>query len=228
MPRTVGWLLLALCVALAGCSSVVAGTPRAVKRGPGAGGPIYPTQLVDLLTPSMSLSVEAGRQLAEEDMQSALFAGADPAECRGAVGFGGYALFPKNYTGRDARTQQDGASNQHQLLEVSATYPSNFDATGFLDAVRATVSGCRRPVTAWGDDGKKSSVNPSPLAQSSPNVAQWATNLAGDKWVCDFAVIAKANVVSEIVTCSPDRSIDIQALVAKRLKKIDELLNTTA
>jgi hypothetical protein len=62
----------------------------------------------------------------------------------------------------------------------------------------------------------------------SPEVAQWTTNLAGQQWICDFAVIAKANVVSQIVTCSRDRSIDIQALVTKRLKKIEELLNSTA
>ena len=35
-----------------------------------------------------------------------------------------------------------------------------------------------------------------------------------------------ANVISEIVTCSPDRSVDIGALIIKRLKKINELLNS--
>jgi hypothetical protein len=33
-------------------------------------------------------------------------------------------------------------------------------------------------------------------------------------------------VISEIVTCSPDRSVDIGALITKRLKKINELLNS--
>jgi hypothetical protein len=65
------------------------------------------------------------------------------------------------------------------------------------------------------------------LVATSPEVAQWATNLAGQQWICEFAVIAKANVVSEIVTCTPDRSVDIQALVTKRLEKINQLLNST-
>jgi hypothetical protein len=63
---------------LAGCGNVIAGTPTRAKGG-AADGPIHPSQLVDLLTPSMSLSVLAGRPLFEDDMQSALFIGADPA-----------------------------------------------------------------------------------------------------------------------------------------------------
>jgi hypothetical protein len=221
-------LVLVLCVALAGCSSVVAGTPKAATRGAASSGPIYPAQLVDLLTPSLSFSVVPGSPLSEQDMQSALFVGADPAACQGVAGYGRYPLFPKNYTGREARTQADSMKNPHQLLEVSATYPSGFDAVGFLDSVRKSVSGCQRPVTAWGDDGRRMTVDPTPLAPGSPDVAQWTTKLAGKQWLCDFAVIAKANVVAEIVTCSPDRSIDIQALVTKRLKKIEELIKSTA
>lgn len=64
-------------------------------------------------------------------MQSALFIGADPAQCQGVVGFGRYPLFPTNYTGREARTQQDYRTDQHQLLEVSATYPAALDAPHF-------------------------------------------------------------------------------------------------
>ena len=108
---------------------------------------------------------------------------------------------------REARTQNDGAKDQHQLLEVSATYPSGFDAAGFLDSVRKTVSGCQRPITAWGDDQRKMTVNPTPLVPTAPEVAQWGTKLAGEQWFCDFAVIAKANVVAQIVTCSPDHSL---------------------
>ncbi|WP_231995953.1 sensor domain-containing protein [Mycobacterium sp. 852002-51163_SCH5372311] len=218
---------LAVCVLLAGCTSVVAGTPKAGKRG-ASNGPIFPSQLVDLLTPSESLSVVAGSPLFEQDMQSALFSGADPAECQGVAGYGGYALFPKNYTGREARTQSDALQNQHQLLEVSATYPSGFNAAGFLDSVRKTVSGCQQPITSWGNDQRKVTVQPAALQPSSAEVAQWSTKLQGDQWICDFAVIAMANVVSQIVTCSPDHSIDIKPLVAKRIKKIEELINSTA
>ncbi|MCV7198072.1 sensor domain-containing protein [Mycobacterium angelicum] len=218
----------ALCVALGGCSTVVAGSPKAASSRPGSGGPIRPSQLDDLLTPSASFSVLPDKPLVEDDMQSALFIGADPAGCHGVVAFGRFPLFPPTYTGREARTQQDHQTNQHQLLEVSATYPSSFDAAGFLASVRSSVSSCQHPVTAWGDDGRKMTVNPAPLAPSPPEAAQWMTNLAGQQWVCEFAVIAKANVASELVTCSPDRSIDIGALVAKRIKKIDELLKSTA
>jgi hypothetical protein len=230
VPRRYGWsssLLIALCVTLAGCGNVVAGTPTRAKRG-ADDGPIHPSQLVELLTTSSSLSVEPGRPLFDQDMQSALFIGADPAECHGVIGFGRWPLLPKNYTGREARTQNDGALDQHQLLEVSASYPGSFDAAGFLDSVRRTVSGCQRPVSAWGDDGHRMTVNPTPLVASAPEVAQWSTNLAGQQWVCDFAVISKANVIAEIVTCSPNHSVDIQALVTKRLNKINELLNNTA
>jgi len=227
LRSAISWLVLALAVALSGCSSVVAGTPKAANRGGASSGPIYPSQLVDLLTPSSSISVVSGSPLSEQDMQSAMFAGADPADCQGVVAFGGYALFPKDYTGREARTQADGATNQHQLLEVSATYPSDFDAAGFLESVRKKVAACQRPVTAWGDDGRKMTVDPRPLVPSSPEVAQWATKLTGEQWVCEFALIAKANVAAEIVTCSADRSVDIQTLVTKRLKKIEELLHST-
>ena len=227
LSSAIFWLALVLCVALSGCTSVVAGSPEAAHRGGASSGPLFPSQLVDLLTPSSSISVVSGSPLAEQDMQAAMFAGSDPAECQGVVAFGGYALFPNNYTGREARTQADATTNQHQLLEVSATYPSNFDAAGFLDAVRKKVSTCQRPVTAWGDDGRRMTVDPAPLVPSSPEVAQWATKLTGEQWVCEFALIAKANVVSEIVTCSADRSVDIQALVTKRLKKIEELLHST-
>jgi hypothetical protein len=175
----------------------------------------------------MSVSVGASPMF-EQDMQSALFVGADPAECQGVAGYGRYPLFPTNYTGREARTQNDGAKDQHQLLEVSATYPSGFDAAGFLDSVRKTVSGCQHPITTWGDDQRRMTVNPTPLTASAPEVAQWGTKLEGEQWLCDFAVIAKANVVAQIVTCSPDHSVDIPALVTKRLKKIEELLNSTA
>ncbi len=222
----VWWLLLVCCVVLTSCTNVVDGDPKPATRGPTSSGPIQPSQLEDLLTPSGSFSVVANIPLTEDDMQSALFVGADPAGCHGVVAFGRYPLFPTNYTGREARTQQDHRTDQHQLLEVSATYPGNFDAAGFLDSVRKTVSGCQRPVTAWGDDGRKMTVNPAPLIQSPPEAVQWMTNLAGQKWICEFAVLAKANVVSEIVTCSPDRSVDIGALVTKRLKKINDLLNS--
>ncbi|MDP7701165.1 sensor domain-containing protein [Mycobacterium sp. TY815] len=219
-------LLVACCLALSGCTSVVDGSAKAAARGAGSSGPIQPSQLGDLLTPSGSFSAVPNSPLTEDDMQSALFIGADPAECHGVVAFGRYPLFPTNYTGREARTQQDHRTDQHQLLEVSATYPANFDAAAFLDSVRKAVSGCQRSVSAWGDDGRRMTVNPAPLAQSPPEAAQWTTNLAGQRWICEFAMLAKANVVAEIVTCSPDRSIDIGALVTKRLKKINELLNS--
>jgi hypothetical protein len=155
-----------------------------------------------------------------------MFVGADPAQCHGVVAFGQYPLFPSNYTGREARTQQDHLADQHQLLEVSASYPADFDASGFLGTVRKTVSGCQRPVTARGDDGHQMTVNPAPLVPSPSETAHWMTNLAGQKWICEFAVIAKANVVSETVTCSPDRSIDMETLITTQLKKIDELLKS--
>jgi hypothetical protein len=220
--------MLVLCVALAGCTSVVAGTSKAGKRGGGSNGPIFPSQLVDLLTPSMSLSVVSGSPLFEQDMQNALFTTADPAQCHGVAGYGGHPLFPKNYTGREARTQADSLKNQHQLLEVSATYPSGFDAAAFLDSIRKTVLGCQHPIAAWSDDHRKATVDPSPLVPGSREVARWTTKLEGDQWICDFAVIAMANVVSQIVTCSTDHSVDIQTLVAKRIKKIQELISSTA
>jgi hypothetical protein len=172
--------------------------------------------------------VVSGSPLFEQDMQNALFMAADPAQCHGVAGYGGHALFPKNYTGREARTQADSLKNQHQLLEVSATYPSGFDAAAFLESVRKTVSGCQHPITAWSDDHRKATVDPSPLVPGSREVARWTTKLEGDQWICDFAVIAMANVVSQIVTCSTDHSVDIQTLVAKRIKKIQELISSTA
>jgi len=226
--RAVCAYALGLCVALTGCTSVIDGTPKAANRGRATNGPVFPSQLVDLLTPSSSLSVVSGSPLVELDMQAALFTGADPAECQGVAGYGGYALFPKTYTGREARTQSDNLKNQHQLLEVSATYPSGFDAAAFLESVRNTVSRCQQPITSWGDDQRRVTVSPSALVPGSPEVARWATKLGGEQWFCDFALIAKANVVAQIVACSPDHSIDIQALVTKRLKKIDELINSTA
>jgi PknH-like extracellular domain len=225
--HAIRFVLLALCVALSGCGAVVAGTPKAARHA-ASSGPIQPSQLSELLTPPGSLSALAGAPLVEDDMQSALFIGADPSQCQGVVGYGRYPLFPTGYTGRDARTQQDHAASQHQLLEVSATYPGSFDAAGFLDSLRNTVSGCQQPVLAWGDDGRKVTVNPTPLVSSAPEIVQWATNMAGQQWVCEFAVIAKANVVSQIVTCSPDRAVDIAALATKRLDKINQLLNSTA
>ncbi|WP_372458026.1 sensor domain-containing protein [Mycobacterium fragae] len=222
-------LLLALCLILAGCSNVIAGTPEKQHRGTASGGPIQPAQLDQLLTPSSSLSILASAPLSEHDLQSALFIGADPPECHGVVGFGRFPLFPTNYTGREARTQVDiDGPNQHQLLEVSATYPSDFNASAFLDSVRKTVDECQRPVTTWGDDQKRYTVNPAPLIPDSPDIAHWSTKLAGERWICDFSLVALANVASEIVTCSADRSIDNKALASKRLKKIEELLNSTA
>lgn len=222
------WFVLASCVLLTGCSTVVDGTAKAAQRGASNSGPIYPSQLVELLTPSKSLSVESGNPLSEQDMESALFVGADPAECQGVAGYGRFPLFPKNYTGRDARTQADSLKSQHQLLEVAASYPSGFDAAGFLNSVRKTVSGCQHPITAWGDNEHRMTVNPTALVPSSPEVAQWSTNLVGQHWVCDFAVIAKANVVAQIVTCSADHSVDIQTLITKRLEKINQLINSRA
>ncbi|HEY6858095.1 MAG TPA: sensor domain-containing protein, partial [Mycobacterium sp.] len=52
-------------------------------------------------------------------------------------------------------------------------------------------------------------------------------SLAGDEWICEFSVIALANVISEVVTCSTNQSIDNRAVTAGRLKKIEELLNST-
>jgi PknH-like protein len=228
MQTAVRWLLVVLCIALAGCSRAVDGAPAPAMHGPASSGVIQPAQLADLLTPTAVLAVVRGRPLSEDNLQAILFIGANPAECHGVVGYGHYPLFPSNYTGREARTQLDNASNQHQLLEVSATYPSDFDAARFLDSIRKTVSGCQHTVTAWADDERGMTVTPTPLLPGSPDVAHWTTNLSGQQWICDFAVIAKANVVSQIETCSPDRSIDIQPLITKRLKEIQQLLNSTA
>jgi hypothetical protein len=223
----VRWFVVVLCIALAGCGRAVDGTPAPAARGAASGALIQPAQLVELLTPSSSLSLVPGGPLSELDMETVLFTGADPAECHGVVGYGRYPLFPSDYTGREARTQRDNARNQHQLLEVSATYPSDFNAARFVDSVRKTVSGCQHPVTAWDGNERTMTVDPTPLIPGSPDVARWATNLSGHQWMCDFAVIAKADVVSQIVTCSPDRTIDIQPLVTKRLTEIQELLNST-
>jgi hypothetical protein len=224
----VAWFATLPCLALAGCITAVDGVPRTTTPGAVSVGPILPAQLPELLTPSSALSVTPGIQLVETDMHAVLFAGADPADCLGATAYGTYPLFPTYYTGREARTQEDTVPNQHQLLEVSATYPSDFDASGFLDSVRRTVSRCQTSVTAWGDDDKKLTVVPGQLLPAVPDVAHWTTKILGDQWLCDFAVIAKANVVSQLVTCSPDRSIDNQALVTKRPAKIEELLNSTS
>ncbi len=221
-------LLLVPCVALTGCSRAVSGVARSAPRVGGASGPIQPSQLDQLLTPSSSLSVLPGTPLAETDMQSSLFIGADPADCHGVVAFGRYRLFPTNYTGREARTQTDGGrANEHQLLEASASYPSDFSASGFLDSVRKKVDACQRPVHVWGDDQKRFTVNPAPLISDSPNIAHWSTSLAGDQWICEYSVIALANVISEVATCSANRSIDNRAVAAGRLKEIQELLNST-
>src|SRR5262245_10515042 len=171
MRSAVRWLLV--CLALAGCSRAVDGAPVPTVRDAAAGALIQPAQLADLLTPSASLAVEPGRPLFEDDMQADLFIRAEPAACHGVVGFGHYPLFPSNYTGREARTQLDNASDQHQLLEASATYPNDFDAARFLDSVRNTVSGCRHAVTAWVDDGLRMTVTPGSLIASSPDVAHW-------------------------------------------------------
>ncbi|WP_191987053.1 sensor domain-containing protein [Mycobacteroides franklinii] len=221
-------LVFVLLLAATGCQQGVDGEATA-ERGAGSAGPIQPAQLDQLLTPALSLTVTPGKPLFETDMQSVLWIGADPAECQGVVGYGRHPLFPTDYTGREARTQTDNQyPNQHQLLEVSATYPGDFQATKFLDSVRTTVSKCQRSVAAWGDDQKRSLVTPGPVTPGSPDMVRWSTNLAGDQWVCDFTVIAKANVISQLVTCSPDRSIDNQALSNQRLQKIDELLNSKA
>ncbi len=221
-------LVLLLCLLLVGCSRLTGGSPERQQRASGPGGPIQPAQLDQLLTKSAALSVVPGVPLIEYDLQSSLFVGADPADCHGVVGFGHFPLFPTDYTGREARTQMDLGQNQHQLLEVSATYPTDFDAAAFLDSLRKKVTTCQQPVAAWGDDQKRVTVRPAPLIPESSDIAHWATTLVGDQWICDFAVVALANVVSEIVTCSADRSIDNQAITAGRLKKIEELLNSTA
>jgi hypothetical protein len=224
----VTWCVAVLCIALAGCSRIVGGAAEPATGGTATAGLIQPAQLADLLSPSASLAVVPGSPLVEHDLQAILFTGADPAGCHGIVGYGHYPLFPSNYTGREARTQRDDATNQHQLLEVAATYPSDFNASRFLDSVRTTVSGCQRTVTAWADDESKTTVTPAPLIPGSPDVAHWTTNLTGQQWICDFAVIVKANVIAQIETCSLDRSIDIEPLVAKRLKMIQDLLSSTA
>jgi hypothetical protein len=221
------WLLVTLCVALAACTRAVDGDPTPGPPGPAASDLIQPAQLVDLLTPSESLAVVPGIPLAEHDLQSILFVGAAPSQCHGVVGFGHYPLFPTNYTGREARTQVDNAADRHQLLEASATYPSDFDAAHFLDSVRKTVSDCQHTVIAWGDDERKRTVKPASLIPGSVDVAHWTTNLSDSQWICDFAIIAKANVVSQIETCSADRSLEIQPLITKRLKEIEDLLKST-
>jgi PknH-like extracellular domain len=221
--------LLVLCCVLVGCGRVVSGDARNAPRPGRTSGPIQPSQLDQLLTPSSSLSILPGKPLAETDMQSSLFIGADPADCHGVVAFGRYPLFPTSYTGREARTQTDGGeANEHQLLEASASYPGDFSASEFLSSVRQKVDACQRPIEVWGDDQKRFTVNPAPLVSDSPDIAHWSTSLAGDQWICEFSVVALANVISEVVTCSTNRSIDNRAIAAGRLKKIEELLNSTA
>ena len=79
------------------------------------------------------------------------------------------------------RTQDDRATNQHQLLEVLATYPSNFDAAAFLDSIRKTVAGCQRQVAAWGDDGIRRAVDPAPLAVTTRMIMPCLTPRKGLK-----------------------------------------------
>ncbi|MUM16259.1 sensor domain-containing protein [Mycobacteroides sp. CBMA 271] len=218
-------LVFALLLVVTGCQRGVDGEATA-GREPGVAGPIQPAQLDQLLTPAQSLTVTPGKPLFETDMQSILWVGADPAECQGVVGYGRYPLFPTDYTGREARTQTDNQyPNQHQLLEASATYPGDFQAAKFLESVRKRVAGCQLPVAAWGDDEKRHTVTPSPVTAGSPDMVHWSTNLGGDQWICEFTMIAKANVIAQVVTCSADRSLDNRALSEARLKKIDELLN---
>ena len=81
MRTAVGWLLLVLCLALAGCSRAVGGAPAPTALDAAAGELIQPAQPADLLTPSASLAVVPGRPLFEEDLRANLFIGADPATC---------------------------------------------------------------------------------------------------------------------------------------------------
>lgn len=222
-----GWVALSVCLLAGACGTVVDGTPRAEQRSETSSGAIRPAQLVDLLTPSGSLEVTAGLPLVEADLQAALFIGSDPADCQGVVGFGEYPLLPADYTGREARTQVD-RTNEHQLLEVSASYPDRFDAAAFVTSVRDKVTSCQHPVRAWSDDRKRYTVNPMPLTSAQPEVARWSTSLSGQRWICEFSVIARANVISQIVTCSTDRSLDNAALTAARIAKIEQLLRSTA
>lgn len=214
-------------IACTGCTGTVEGTPVAARSDNGADGPILPGQLDDLLTPPKSYSVVPGFPLDEYDLKPALLIGAEPAECLGAVTYDGYPLFPANYNGNVARTQVDGSSVQHTLLEVSATYRSELDPS-FLDGVRKKVTGCNRSVVVWADDGVRTTLKVSGLQDSSPNVVRWYTEQTAQQWFCEFALIQKANVVSQIVGCSPDRSVGVAELADKRLKKIDELLNSAA
>ena len=79
--------------------------------------------------------------LTEVDMQSALFVGADPADCHGAVAFGRYPIFPTNYTGREARTQQDGQPNSTSCWRcqrpIRATSTPQIFSTPFEKQFRA-------------------------------------------------------------------------------------------
>jgi len=146
----------------------------------------------NLLTPPSSLSVVPGTPLFEDDMQAALFIGADPANATASWLSAAIRCSRRTTRAGKPAPKTTAPPNQHQLLEVSATYPTNFDAAVFLDSIRKDVSGCQRTVTAWGDDGIKRTVDPAPLVASSPEVPSWATNLAGQQWICEFAVIAKA------------------------------------
>jgi hypothetical protein len=199
----VTWFVAVLCIALAGCSRAVDGIPEPATGDAAASALIQPAQLADLLTPSASRAVVPGSPLAEHDLQAVLFVGADPAECHGVVGYGRYPLFPSNYTGREASIQRDNTTNQHQLLEVSATYPSDFNTARFLDSVRKTAAGLPAHSHSVGRRRAQEDRDPAPLIPGSPDIAGWTTNLSGQQWICEFAVIAKANVVSQIATCSP-------------------------
>lgn len=186
-------------------------------------GPILPQSLTDLLVPSGHLSAEPGDPLVEQDLRQALFVSADPSTCFGAVGFGGQKLFPDGDANRVVRTQAD--QDQHQLLEASAVYPSSFDAARLLETVRTTVNACQFPVTSTDGAGHVARVQPSPLTDpQSSHIVTWSTSLTDVQWLCDFAVVAEANAMSELVTCSYDHKPNVLALARQRLETIERLM----
>ena len=103
LSRAARWLVLVCCVALPGCTDVIGGAPRAATGGPAHAGPIFPSQLEDLLTPSGTLTVVPNSPLTEVDMA---VTGADGTKAA-IKGKPGDAIF-----GRPARHREENMLDQ--------------------------------------------------------------------------------------------------------------------
>ena len=213
-------MLVALCLALAGCSTVVSGRPQpADTNGPA---PVRDSALRQvLLTPAEVNKVMNAQGIKEIATEDELLSDSDfPRSCLAAwqpIQRSVYAGHDWSAVNSDAlRDGEDINSADYFVIQAAVTFKSRTAATEFFDQMARDWKSCgNRQFTSTSSGGSTAEWMFGPVENANSTLAVTQKQLDVGSWGCQHALRASNNVIIDVVACSYNVVDEAKAIIDK-------------